>query len=173
MSECVLVGEAASSPHTVFELRIWDHLTHIEPSLFNLDDVPTLNPADYYITSGDAIAKTNQLIKDLDILLSKLKPTTCGSSDQKQDGFKCACGKTCISKSGMTLHKRLCTLCLSQVKSGAYAAYRKAVAGCLINAKILVSKLLDARGPHLFLETEHIDHRLMLVGKDPRKRDIE
>ena len=83
---------------------------------------------------------------------------------KKQPGpLCCACGKKCTSQSGTTLHKAIC-------KTHKHIAYEKAVAFCLIKAKILIAKLIDARGVHCFLETEWINRRLCLVGKDPRAR---
>ena len=166
MSDYVLIGEQATSPHAVFELRIWDHLPKIDPKQFGLTNVPSLNPADYYITSGDAISKAVQLVKDLTELLNTLR---C-KAKPKRFGLRCICGKKCSSKSGATLHRLSCIKYLSKLGTCPHTNYEKTVALCLARAKQLILKLRDAKGPHCFLETEWVDHVLKLVPKNPRSK---
>jgi hypothetical protein len=71
--EPVPIGDDYNQSCTVFEIRIYDHLNHIEPSQFGLQDVPSIDPETYYVTSGDAICKTEQLHKDLWILVGKIQ----------------------------------------------------------------------------------------------------
>ena len=170
MSDYVLIGEPADSPHAVFELRIWDHLNKIDPTEFGVSDVPSLNPANYYVTSGDAISKTKQLVKDLKELLAKLKSKSPKGFAASDDDMKCVCGKLCTSKSGVTLHQKACVGYQNRQTNEAYHRYEEAVALCYEKAQILHVKLQDAKGPHCFLETEWVDHVLKLVPKDPRNK---
>ncbi|MFA5767152.1 MAG: hypothetical protein WC919_04470 [Candidatus Paceibacterota bacterium] len=71
--EPVPIGGDYGESCTVFEIKIYDHLNHIDPSEFDLTDVPSLDPEIYYVTSGDAICKTMQLHKDLWILVGKIQ----------------------------------------------------------------------------------------------------
>lgn len=71
--EPVPIGGDYDESCTVFEIKIYDHLDHIDPAEFGLSNVPTLNPEMYYVTSGDAICKTQQLQKDLWILVGQIQ----------------------------------------------------------------------------------------------------
>ena len=76
MSEYHLVGEPFDENNrpSIFELRIQDHLNDIDPINFHIrKEVPSLDPKSYYITSGDALAKTMQLEHDLWSLAGKLR----------------------------------------------------------------------------------------------------
>jgi hypothetical protein len=79
--EPVPIGGTYDKSCTVFEIKIYDHLNHIDPSEFGLSNVPKLNPKMYYVTSGDAICKTVQLQKDLWLLVGKIKELA--KSDKK------------------------------------------------------------------------------------------
>ena len=146
-SEYVLIGQPTTNPHAVYELRLPDHLTDITPKLFQLKDVPTLNPATYFVTSGDAVCKATQLEKDLLKLagqLSKFKPLTTNMSQAQK------------AKQRRNLKK-----------------YRSAIWSCAIRARSLVKKLKVARGIHCFLELEWRLHVMTLTPKDPRPRHPE
>jgi hypothetical protein len=71
--EPVPIGGTYDKSCTVFEIKIYDHLNHIDPSEFGLNNVPKLDPEMYYVTSGDAICKTTQLQKDLWLLVGKIR----------------------------------------------------------------------------------------------------
>jgi hypothetical protein len=71
--EPVPIGGDYDESCTVFEIKIYDHLDHIDPAEFELSNVPTLDPKMYYVTSGDAICKTQQLQKDLWILVGQVQ----------------------------------------------------------------------------------------------------
>jgi hypothetical protein len=64
-----------------FALYLSDHLPDINPTNFNLgDDVPSLDPNYYFITSGDAINKAHKLQDDLWALAGNLKSNYKGRS---------------------------------------------------------------------------------------------
>lgn len=146
-SEYVLIGQPTTNPHAVYELRLPDHLTDISPKLFQLKDVPTINPALYFVTSGDAVCKATQLEKDLLKLfkqLSKFKPQTIKMNNSQK------------VKQRRNLKK-----------------YRLAIWSCAMRARSLIKKLKVARGTHCFLELEWRLHVMTLTPKDPRPRHPE
>jgi hypothetical protein len=48
-----------------FELRLGAYLPNIDPAHFSVEAEKPINPADYFVTSGDAIHKCQQLERDL------------------------------------------------------------------------------------------------------------
>jgi hypothetical protein len=82
MAEYHLVGEPFDEEDRpqVFELRVSDHLDDINPSKFDIDNVESIDPTGYFITSGDALAKALQLEKDLWKLAGNLR--SCGGKRQ-------------------------------------------------------------------------------------------
>lgn len=57
----------------IYELVLEDHLIEIRPSDYKLSDVPSLNPTEYFITSGDAVQKTKALIRDYKEVIDKVQ----------------------------------------------------------------------------------------------------
>lgn len=55
----------ADPPPAVFELVLNDHVPWLNPADFGLKNVESINPHDYFITSGDAVEKAKILDKDL------------------------------------------------------------------------------------------------------------
>jgi hypothetical protein len=62
---CDLIDDEVNSDH--YELVLEDHVTFVDPLKYNLN-CEAINPHNYFITSGDAIQKTLQLIKDYEKL---------------------------------------------------------------------------------------------------------
>lgn len=145
MADYPLIGEDAPVSVVAYELRISDHLCDIQPASFGITDVPTLDPAGYFITSGDAVAKATKLEDDLWILAGQLRAQRPKKPSKK------------------------------------YVAYERAVWQCAGKARVMLNKLIKARGAHCFLETEWKDssrgiaeggngRALIVVGKDPRSK---
>lgn len=67
MDEYHLIGVPIGEERpAIFELRLSDHVVPIDPRAFNLPkDTPSLDPHDYFVTSGDALAKAIKLEMDL------------------------------------------------------------------------------------------------------------
>ncbi len=47
-----------------FRLVLSDYLETVDPARYNAQDVPIIEPLNYFITSGDAVKKSEQLLKD-------------------------------------------------------------------------------------------------------------
>ena len=102
--EPVPIGGDYDKSCTVFEIKIYDHLNHIEPSKFGLTDAPSLNPEMYYVTSGDAICKTVQLRKDLWLLINRVKDAAGKKPNKKWQKYLTAL-YSCASKSTVLINK--------------------------------------------------------------------
>ena len=109
--------------HESYKIKIDGEIPNPRPQVFTLNieehvpTIPGVNPKDYFVTSGDAVAKAKALYK---ALISSTEP---GS------------------------------------KEAAVAAQR------------LIDLLIRIRGNDIFLETEHIDHVLHIIPKNPRNRE--
>ena len=102
--EPVPIGGDYDKSCTVFEIKLYDHLNHIDPAMFGLDNVPSLNPEMYYVTSGDAICKTMQLQKDLWILVGKIQKLAGKKRTKKYKSYLKAL-YSCAVKSRMLINK--------------------------------------------------------------------
>jgi len=102
--EPVPIGGTYDKSCTVFEIKLYDHLNHINPTDFGLSDIPSLNPEMYYVTSGDAICKTIQLQKDLWILIGKIRQIANKKSTKKLSAYLKAL-YSCASKSQVLINK--------------------------------------------------------------------
>ncbi len=66
-----LIGDGQKAE--IFILHLEHYLRYVKPVEFGLPpDLPSVNPFDYFITSGDAIKKTIALRNDISIAISKL-----------------------------------------------------------------------------------------------------
>ena len=64
VDENCLIGSKIPEPRpTVFELRIYDHVQKLDPAKYGISGLPVFDPGQYFITSGDAIAKTRYMSK--------------------------------------------------------------------------------------------------------------
>ena len=102
--EPVPIGGDYDKSCTVFEIKLYDHLNHIDPTEFGLVDVPSLNPEMYYVTSGDAICKTIQLQKDLWLLIAKVKQAAGKKPTKKLQKYLSAL-YSCASRSQVLINK--------------------------------------------------------------------
>jgi len=147
MGEYHLIGEPIDQGNrpAVFELKIHGHLPLIEPNLFGLpDDTPTIDPHYYFITSGDALAKSIKLWRDILELIKELhgkyaRPITIKGK------------KKWIYKKG-------------------YRKYVETVLECAKSCQEMTNKLREAKGPNCFLETEWREQHLITIPKNPRVR---
>jgi hypothetical protein len=70
-SEYPRVGQPIGEKHPeVFELRLSDYLEPIPAGTLLVEPI---DPEDYFITSGDAVRKTWQLIKDIESLVKQVE----------------------------------------------------------------------------------------------------
>ena len=126
---------STDTPPPVFHLDLDVHISLPHPATFNTPDAPYLDPHDYFVTSGDAVAKAQQLEADLWVLAGRIR----SYNKQKKQ------------------HKR------SKYEQAAWKA-----AG---QARTLVRRLIEARGPMCFLETEWRNRILLVIPKNPRNRN--
>lgn len=120
------VGDNISGQHpTVFELIIEDHVEYIDPADYGLIE-ESINPASYFITSGDAVEKSKILVRDLLLLhssLSKKLETSesqgfrsyieqvlevCGQAQALYEALKRARGVNCFLETEWENHRLLC-----------------------------------------------------------------
>lgn len=87
------------SPPATFELRLSDHLPSINPDDFKLDPatVEHIDPHSYFITSGDAIAKTKKLEHDLWKLAGRVKVQARTTKKRKYAQVVWQCAGRCAS----------------------------------------------------------------------------
>jgi hypothetical protein len=102
--EPVPIGGNYDESCTVFEIKIYDHLDRIDPAGFGLSNVPTLDPEMYYVTSGDAICKTQQLQKDLWILVGQIQKLA-GKKPPKELGAYLKVLYRCAARSQVLIDK--------------------------------------------------------------------
>ncbi len=109
MPEYHLVGDPFDEEDrpSVFELKILDHLPDIDPTNFKITTpISQLSPTDYFITSGDAVAKAKQLEKDLWALAGKLRSNTPTRPTKKYKAYVSAVWK-CAGQSRSLVNKLL------------------------------------------------------------------
>jgi hypothetical protein len=140
----------------VFELIVADHVPFVDPKDFGLKNEKSINPADYFITSGDAVEKTRFLEgviwqfagelrkKSYELIEEELGCTHSEAQVKFRDGIRPS------SLQGFPEYE---------------AAVWKA-AGCVRKLK---NALLRAKGEDCFLETEWNNHKLLCIPKNPRK----
>lgn len=107
MPEYHLVGNPFDEEErpSIFELRVRDHLPDINPESFKITKpIPQLDPVSYFITSGDALAKSKQLEKDLWILAGELRSNAPKRPSKKYLAYSSAVWK-CAGKSRSLVNK--------------------------------------------------------------------
>lgn len=157
MAGPVKVGdEIGDGRPAVFELVLEDHIPFVDPQSFGLTQVAGIKPADYFVTSGDAVQKARILEKDIWHLAGELR-------------------KQCYELIGS---ERKCSLSEARAKyrSGIrpsspakFAKYEAAVWKAAGQARRLHNALKIAKGADCFLETEWDNHMLLCIPKNPRK----
>ena len=141
----------------VFQLFIEEYLVYIDPKDFKLKDQKGIDPVYYFITSGDAISKTEILCKDyvnhckeifdriVNFIAMEHKVDDIKAKQMFEDGQK------------PNKYKDICKYYETMLM------YSK-------NAKILLDDLKSARGENCFFETEWDNHKLFCIAKNPRNR---
>jgi len=140
---------------SVFQLIIEDHIKFVNPKSFGIRE-QSINPRDYFITSGDAIQKAKVLEKELWKLASRLR--------QRVIELMMAESKISIVKAREQYKKGK-----GPIKPKKLRNYEKAVWVAAGQAVKLRNKLKKARGDACFFETEWDDHRLLCIPKNPRR----
>lgn len=156
MSEYHIIGTPISKGDDppVFELIIDSHVNHIDPKLFNVDE-ESINPADFFVTSGDAIQKTKYLKQCFEklALVLKEKCLLLISEEEKNQ-----------EKVLNIFNKNLPDEEWSHTQS-----YYNAINKNISKTAELVRLLEEAKGSNVFMETEWNNHHLLCIPKNPRK----
>lgn len=157
MGDYVKIGQKIEDQRpSVFELVIEDHVPFVNPVDFGLTDTEGINPADYFITSGDAVEKAKVLEKEL----------WKYAGDLRRKSYE------------IVAEENACTPLEAQAlfrsgtrpkKPSGFSEYESAVwkaAGC---SRKMRNALEKAKGEDCFLETEWDNHQLLCIPKNPRK----
>ncbi len=143
-------------PPSVFELVVEDHVPFADPESFQLQDIDSVKPTDYFVTSGDAVEKAKVLERKLWHLAGELR----------RKAYK------------LIEEERKCTLSEAQAhyRDGVrpsnprrFSDYEAAAWKAAGQGRKLLNALKKAKGENCFLETEWDDHRLLCIPKNPRK----
>ena len=146
------IGEPFDVKPSIFQLIIDDHIDKADPKDFGLKNVKSIDPNDYFITSGDAVQKVQFLEKNLLKLAEDLRKESYNLLSKKY-GVDITEAQE-LYKNGKRPDK--------------FGEYEQAVWKSADQAKKLLNKLLEARGDDCFLETEWDSHNLFVIPKNPR-----
>lgn len=101
----------------------------------DIEGLTSIDPYDYFITSGDAIKKTDQLYRDIAQLGRSIQQVIQGGSTSILMALDVEC--------------------------------TEALQGCLK----MKQALENSRGKAIFLETDWIENKLVVIPKNPRLKD--
>lgn len=82
------IGEPFVEPPIVFQLDVSDHIQYVDPSDYGLKDIKSIDPNQYFITSGDAVEKAKILYAHYVKLRDELQ--ALGSTDQNMINYTTA-----------------------------------------------------------------------------------
>ncbi len=150
------VGQPIGEPHpSVFELVLSDFLEFINPVDYHLEE-RAIDPANYFITSGDAVEKARILERDLWQLAGELRKKCCSIIESEH-----ACSH---SQAQELYRKGVRPRKPPKLKEFEVAIWRSAGA-----SRKLLNALIKAKGSNIFLETEWDNHHLKCIPKNPRR----
>lgn len=157
MADYVKIGEKFDDPKpSVFELVIDEHVPFVNPADYGLKDIEGVNPAEFFITSGDAVEKAKVLEKQLWQLAGDLRRKSYQIISEEQN---------CTPVDAQAMF-RSGTRPQSPPKFSDFESDVWKAAG---NARKLRNALEKARGEDCFLETEWDSHQLLCIPKNPRR----
>lgn len=146
------IGEPAPS---VFELILDDHVKYVDPKDYGVDE-RSVRPADYFITSGDAVEKAKILEKDLWNLAGELR---------KKCYTTIAAEHSCSYQQAQDLYRNG----IRPANPAGLKDFENDVWKSAGACRKLLNALIKAKGPNIFLETEWDSHHLLCIPKNPRK----
>lgn len=160
MDELIKIGDDIPSPHpSVFELIIEDHISFVNPKSFGLTGAEYLaeciNPADYFVTSGDAVEKAKFLEKNIWNLAGELRRRSYVMIENEHG---------CTSTEAQALFRDG----TRPSRPKRFHEYEAAVWKTAGQARKLLNALIKAKGEECFLETEWDCHKLLCIPKNPR-----
>jgi hypothetical protein len=152
---CKVGDEIVGPLPAVFELVVSDHVQWTDPRAYGLDR-DGINPADYFVTSGDAVEKARVLDKDLWRL----------AGDLRKEMFNLIAAENDCDL--LHAHELYRSGVRPQSLPG-FGDYEAAVWRAAGQARKLLSALKKAKGSNIFLETEWNNHTLLCIPKNPRR----
>lgn len=157
-TEYHLLGTPILDEHpTVFELVMEQHVQFVDPVKYGLH-IESVDPNDYFVTSGDAIQKTIYMSYQIKNLADKINQACIEREWNKIDRLD----------TSNTIHPiRLNESNMSQLQE-----YRRDLMVNYAKSLRLIELLTEAKGSYVFLETEWNNHRLLCIPKNPRKAAI-
>jgi|GEM_PF-2933706 len=160
MDKLIKIGDGIPSPHpSVFELIIEDHIPFVNPKSFGLTSVEYLseciNPASYFVTSGDAVEKARFLEKNIWNLAGELRRRSYVMIENEH---------RCTSTEAQALFRDG----IRPSRPKRFHEYEAAVWKTAGQARKLLNALIKAKGEECFLETEWDCHKLLCIPKNPR-----
>lgn len=158
--ELLKVGEPIPEPPpSVFELVVEDHVAFVNPKSYGLSSAGDLrdciNPADYFVTSGDAVEKAKILERDIWHLAGELRKRSYALLE-KEHG--------CTSAEAQALFRDG----ERPSRPKRFHLYEAAVWKAAGQARKLLNSLQKVKGENCFLETEWDSHKLLCIPKNPR-----
>ena len=144
---------------SVFELIVEDHVAFVNPKSYDLIGAEYLteciNPADYFVTSGDAIEKARILEKRIWHLAGKLR---------RQSYLMIESEHGCTPAEAQALFRDE----TRPSRPKRFHEYEAAVWKAAGQARKLLNALIKSKGDNCFLETEWDNHKLLCIPKNPR-----
>lgn len=128
----------------VFELIVGEHVSTLNPADFGME-LAAISPELAFVTSGDAVKKAEELERQYINLADAMAMLT-----------------TPLEGEEVELHGGMKIENVAKLRDAAYLEAGR--------CRSLINKLVLARGPACFLETDWTpDRKLILVPKDPRQ----
>lgn len=151
-----LVGDPIPDPRpSVFLLKVEDHISFVNPRSYSLFKVEQINPASYFVTSGDAVEKAKVLEKDLWHLAGELRKHSYTIIEKEKN----------VSAAKAQQLYRTGT---RPSKPKKFHLYEEAIWKSAGQARKLLNALKKVKGENCFLETEWDSHNLLCIPKNPR-----
>lgn len=72
----------------VYELNLAKHIQDVDPADYGIDDFDIVKPADYFITSGDAVVKATHLDNDIWRLAGEARKRFGQSTNERHVEFQ-------------------------------------------------------------------------------------
>jgi hypothetical protein len=151
-----VVGEPISADRPAsFKLVIGDHVQYINPLTYGIN-IKGVNPADYFVTSGDAVEKSHALERDMWNMAWQLQKLVIDTmvAERKCDRHNAIK----LYDEGVRTKQPKLNNCEQDVWAAVLASQKMRQA------------LIEARGSDIFLETEWGDHTLLVIPKNPRRQ---
>ena len=148
--------DLGNDPPLAFELVLSDFLTFVDPKDYDVAD-EGIDPAAYFITSGDAVAKTVVLEKDYWKLAGELRKQSYQMIAEEND---------CTYAKAQDLYREG----VRPTKNPKFKEYESLIWLAAGSSRRLLNALRKAKGENIFLETEWDNHRLRVVAKNPRSK---